>query len=963
MKHLTPHYILFVLLVWCLPSLQAQQTEILDGPTFWQKAYQHIRQAQKITLIEIDTRSEADPANPTGISWMLHLISSEGDSLYYIDADGKAALLEIEDGRTSQFSTPAEGEGSLEFRGDSIGLPDGQLMKLPSSTSTLSLEGTILQLSNGNSVDLGQIIPWECCSDHQTLRLDGTVLSISNGNALDLRNIVQDIYPITSPTPPPAEEPLLPPLLSEGNKNLTDSLDQLLSELEGVALVKDYDELRNAPPQQAKIALVTDPGIDGLFYQVEKGEEDGGTMIVSVLDDSTSFYWKRLHPEGFYKLSWWPIGGYTPISQVDHVIRTGSDIFQTILETTQQRGLHIDVSSDESPRTIWMDRPVRLQRNVTVTGNGDTFKRTDAAWTTLTAAAGGDDSELQVADTTGFRIGHEVLITKGRADGQNNGYIRRIKALGEGKITLNETIKEPMSTGDTVVTVSTLFVNGAADFTLDRIQFYNVNFDGNWSGNPFINQWNVNNTINFPSAMTTTLIVEKSWVKNMPSENFLAGNAILRDIKADSLAGSLYHVALSLDPSLGVYIENVFARDVNLATNAVTGHSEAFILTSAQATNVKILDVKAYNGREAFFGDLGPSARNWEIRNCRVENFPYATLSSTASGKLEGLKVEGNTFVNCNVFRFFNGNLLNGQYVKDALIQNNKFINTALEMRGSSGLKIINNEFLYRPERGGFRNLATIGGQLKSDAMIYLAEFEHLELNGNILEGDPQVNDTLSCGIVLDNINTLDPSISAEFYLGYGMDCSGNHLRDFRRSISYEPRSTYDLLNFDFRGRRSYHDWQIHRNTIRMQQGAAGESWGILAGPGVKVHYNQIYTANDTISGSSFPIFGYGVQKNPTNSIVKKLVGADIQFNQIWGLSKADNSTFSILAGGGLSGSPYSSHNCIVQFNTIMTPVQGNALDPDPETGQTTSIIQHNTVIKEQLPLFSDPAVPPSVDF
>jgi hypothetical protein len=960
MKHLAP-YILFILSFICLPTLQGQQTEILDGPSFWQKAYQHIQQAQKITVIEIDTRSEADPA--TGISWMLHLISPEGDSLYYIDAAGKAALIEIENGQTKQFSSPSGNDGTLEMRGDTIGLPNGQLMKLPSSTSTLSLEGTVLHLSNGNSVDLSQIIPWECCSDHQTLRLDGTVLSISNGNALDLRKAFQGLTTISTPAPPVADDPIQPPILSEGNKNLTDSLDQLLSELEGLAIVKDYDELRNAPPQQAKVVLVIDPGIDGLFYQVEKGEEDGGTMIVSVLDDSTSFYWKRLHPEGFYKLSWWPIGGYTPLSQVDHVIRTGSDIFQTILETTQQKGIHIDVSSDASPRTIWMDRPVRLQRNITITGNGDTFKRTNAAWTTLKVAAGGDDNELQVSDTTGFRIGHEVLITNGRADGQNNGYIRRIKALGEGKITLNETIKESMSTGDTVITVSTLFVNGAEDYTLDRIYFYNVNFDGNWSGNPFTNQWNLNNTINFPSAMTTTLIVEKSWVKNMPSENFLAGNAILRDIKADSLAGSFYHVALSLDPSLGVYIENVFARDVNLATNAVTGHSEAFILTSAQATNVKILDVKAYNGREAFFGDLGPSARNWEIRNCRVENFPYATFSSTASGKLEGLKVEGNTFVNCNVFRFFNGNLLKGQLVKDAIIQNNKFINTGLEIRGSSGLKIINNEFLYRPERGGFRNLKMIGSSLKSDAMIYLAEFENLEFKNNILEGDPLVNDTLSCGIVFDNINTLDPAISEAFYLGYSLDCSGNQLRDFRRSISYEPRPTYDLLNFDFRGRRSYHDWQISRNTIRMQQGMAGESWGILAGPGVKVHYNQIYTANDTISGSSFPVFGYGVQKNPANTLVQKLLGVDIQFNQIWGLSKADGSTFSIIAGGGLSGSPYSSHNCIVQFNTIMTPVQGNAMDPDAETGEASGIIQYNTIVKEQLPLLTKPAIPPSVDF
>ncbi|MFQ5448116.1 MAG: hypothetical protein ACE5FF_14425, partial [Saprospiraceae bacterium] len=54
----------------------------------------------------------------------------------------------------------------------------------------LSLNGTVVSLSNGNSIDLGPVIP-PGGTDDQIISLNGTVLSIEDGNSVDL-SVVQD---------------------------------------------------------------------------------------------------------------------------------------------------------------------------------------------------------------------------------------------------------------------------------------------------------------------------------------------------------------------------------------------------------------------------------------------------------------------------------------------------------------------------------------------------------------------------------------------------------------------------------------------------------------------------------------------------------------------------------------------------------------------------------------------------
>ena len=71
---------------------------------------------------------------------------------------------------------------TLSGNGDSVTLP------VDLDAQTLTLTGTTLAISGGNSVDLAPLIPTDL--DEQTLTLVGTTLAISGGNSIDLSAII-----------------------------------------------------------------------------------------------------------------------------------------------------------------------------------------------------------------------------------------------------------------------------------------------------------------------------------------------------------------------------------------------------------------------------------------------------------------------------------------------------------------------------------------------------------------------------------------------------------------------------------------------------------------------------------------------------------------------------------------------------------------------------------------------------
>jgi len=86
-------------------------------------------------------------------------------------------------------------EQALSLSGNTLAISGtGSQVDLGNYKQTLTLSGTTLLISNGNSVDLSMYLN---SNGYQTLSFSGTQLSISNGNNLDLASLNSDTQTLT----------------------------------------------------------------------------------------------------------------------------------------------------------------------------------------------------------------------------------------------------------------------------------------------------------------------------------------------------------------------------------------------------------------------------------------------------------------------------------------------------------------------------------------------------------------------------------------------------------------------------------------------------------------------------------------------------------------------------------------------------------------------------------------------
>ena len=915
--------------------------------------------------------------------WLVKIVSTENNETYFIDAHGRSTLIEKDysteiealksdvDALKVELLAPEkstkEGLSIAKFQNDTLFFTNGTHLVLPQPEATatiqqLAIDGLTLSITDGNSIDLGAILALECCSDNQTLELSGSLLSIFGGNSVDLsqldedsdpNNEIQELYLDGNKLSISNGNTVLLPFLDDFPNGNNQNPENGLNESCNLALIPDYETLRANPPEDTLVFIYA-PGISGFFQRVEDGIEDGGTLIESPVQGG-GIFWKRVRPEGFFKLDWWRIGDYIPNSAVGDTVRSAADILNMIM-VSSEGGAIIDVSNDQSPRTIILDKSVDLWGDVIIKGAGDTFKRQDATWTVLTADVGANDQDLPVESSEGFFKGQTVLVTSGNAFGENNSKGKLLKEIDDPNVLpIQGGLGGAMSAGDTVTTAFTMFKGASsAPLPLRRLAFQDVNFDGNWPKNTFTNDWRFNNTFTITSNAGTRLIIENAYFRRTPSENIVAGNMAIRDVEADSLAGSLVHISTSLDTSIGVLVENVRAKDVNIMTNAVMGHSEGFIVSSASPQNIKVHKVTAFNGQEPFVGDLGAGTDYWEVKDCRVEDFKYVTVGnfSGSNKKLEGIQFINNQFYNCNQLVIEGGRLGNQRYLDHPRIDGNLFVNTTLQLEGVIGASINNNQFVYDASRGGYSNLDEELTDIPFDAMVYVSEFQDLQFSGNLMIGDPLPNDTIKQAVVFDNSGTIDNSISQFYYLGYGLRCSNNQIYHFQRGITYEaldedPSGLTDPII------RAYHDFSIDNNSIWMNENPASfSSWGIIAGPGVNVQHNRIY-ANSEPCDNCYPMYLYGVAEQ----LRDRILGPVAQYNQIYGKLDPNGDNHSIYLGVTINSTPTSFSNAIIRENILFAPIETGAPD------QGDLIINQNTILTSQLQFLDDYQAPPAIRF
>jgi hypothetical protein len=709
-----------------------------------------------------------------------------------------------------------------------------------------------------------------------------------------------------------------------------------------------YDDLRTSPPTDS-IVLITEPGYTGLFIRVSTGTEDSGVTI----KDNNNDYWDRIRDPGYYNVNWYKLGGPCENSQINNILVTYSDVLNMIMDNSGGN-CTVDFSNGNEASIYTFDTRVDLQENVRFIGQGDTLRRNDAIWTTVTSAGTTGESSITVADTTGFRKGQRISVSTYRSQ---NGILVSKKLIGStaaNTINLSGTIESDIAVGDTVFTCFPMF-NNTDGLELGDVVFDGLVFDGNWRNNPYTNSWNQAPTINILNNFGSHTTINNCKFYDTPCENVITAASTVTNCEASNLAGSFFHLSGVVDTAFQVLIENCWVYDVCMVGDDTTGHSEAAIVSSGSPLSIRMNNCYFFNGSEAVFGDLGGDTDWWNIQGIRAENFRYVTWGVTNNAKIEGFRLRDSYFLNCNRFEGTGGSALDGEGFVDAVIDNNTFINTAVRIEGSRNMKFTNNKLLYEPSEGGFTNYIE-DGLPYLDAMAYFSDFAHLDFSGNILRSDTTtMTDTLVYGVIFDCTDMTDNGVSSEYFLSYGLNCTNNEILHFQRGITCDT-AVVDPFASDNRRNRAWHDWNINNNKVQMLQQSNANSWGILIGPGMEANYNTIYTSRDTTLTTIWPIFAYGI--DDILNIDDNLPGATIMHNQIIGPWDFAQSIHSIFIGGDTSTNE-AGFNCIVEYNLTPTPISGGGAIQSP----AISRILYNRLISDELPGMTAPVFAPPLNY
>ncbi|MCB0703660.1 MAG: hypothetical protein KDC34_00055 [Saprospiraceae bacterium] len=668
-------------------------------------------------------------------------------------------------------------------------------------------------------------------------------------------------------------------------------------------LRKGYTELRTNPPA-ANTCVLTNPDVAGIFHIVDSGIPDGGTVI----QDDFGQIWQRLFEPSYFKLCWWPEG--TVVSQYD-TIHSASEAFNLIL-STYGAGSTIDLRAPGGPRTYIMDRQVILKPFTTVIGQGDTLRRIDAVLGVVESNVSAGEQYISLSNTSGFLKGQTIMVTRGRSNDDIVIPVKKLGAVTTTTIKVQGPLNENLLVGDTVITAFDMFSNLEGN-RLGDIRFEGIIFDGNWRENPYTNAWGANNTVSVLQNPGSRLFIDRCGAFDIPSENFIGTSGRISNCHFKRLAGSIYHVSVIPDTAWNVYIENCWADSICLATSSVTGHSEAAIVTSAIPGNITISNCDFSHGREAVFGDLGGSVEFLSISGCKFRDFKYFIFGGIGEGNRGG-EITGNYIENCSRMIWQNSGQGDVKYAIDWTISENEFINTLLDLNGLQSVKITNNVFRYQPSLGGFQNLVTNSYPLYP-AMVHFSSMRNLYFSDNNLIGASIPNDTIQHGLLFSSQGNL-PNDDL-FIWERDVYVMNNTFSNFSKTISTvetsEPKQeTPESV-------REYYNWNISGNSIKMLAASTPNNWGIYAAPGVRVHQNHIIIANDTISGSSYPILAMGIPSTPGNMKEGQIIGSIITNNIIEGIRKVNGNAYSIYIGtpSGLPVDQYLSN--VVCLNNLTT--------------------------------------------
>lgn len=620
----------------------------------------------------------------------------------------------------------------------------------------------------------------------------------------------------------------------------------------------------------------------GLFYRTTSGTENGGTILIA----DNAVKWQRVWDGVHVIPEWWEVGGkdsrgnaYSNKNLLGTGTSSGSELIwhdgiynnrdraQAAIEICKPTGNVIEFGSHV---TIYLiDIPLYSGgKSIVYNFNGVTLKRPDSAVPLTTSNLSTGSATVDVTDASSFRVGQYMTVLDINNDlGASpffNGYgfnenaysALLISSISGNTITFTANAPKNINTG----AIAQLRVSIIAQRIAvgERSIYRNGIFDGNKLNGGALyrypSDWRINKTLDTGTGAEFTLI-ENCRFFDTPAENiFISGGDVI-GCTGDDLDGSFSHVSNAGTSRRIVKVDKCRIDSVNLATNAVMGHSEAVFTNSAKC-EYRITNCEISNGFEQVLGiDLIQvnTAGDYVFSNNIVKNCNSIVKTTSGGGspmteREDGFIFENNTFIKCGLFLVWGTSLTEGLTANGIKLNNNIFVDTRFDFRHCVNLDFTGNQVLFDTSRHEYFTELPSSAAMTYGA-LHLNQCGQVNISGNTFEGFPNNNDTIATAIdvnLYDCTQLKDSTGSTRgMYYEQNIKIHNNKLLGFQIGISGLKR--YGLS--PMQGTIIYNSigWVFSDNTIILSRDSSNQSfsfkntYGIGVGPGVMCKNNTIY--------------------------------------------------------------------------------------------------------------------------
>lgn len=668
-----------------------------------------------------------------------------------------------------------------------------------------------------------------------------------------------------------------------------------------VIILEDYTALRaltNYPHDIVSVADFTYEGPDGnnyttlggIFKRVAAGTENGGTIIVATNGDIWERDWDGINgrPE------WWEVGGYD---------RNGNNY---ISKLTSANGIYNDTDRLKNAAAVVSNLQLYPNKNYTVdigirvlsetvTGNNSTLTRvtTPASLTIATSSIGA--FTVTVADASLYRVGQTIFFV-------NPGAVNGGQAFGENVGIMDSHIITNINTTTDIITFSNALTGNVGigwktilNFTLldfsnqtdnGAVTIDNLNFDGNRAGNTHSYDWRYGDSI-AASNVDIKIIVQNCHFKNSVVETIVYGKLHVLDCSFENLGGSFVHVSLSTSDESVVIVENCHGTTSNQIANALTGHSESTITSSANTTHIRISNCNFSDCDESIVTMDSYDDFDLIMANNHFKDYKYVYFGGTGVGvKVEKkVRINNNTFDNCGPIYIASADpssIYKNTGTSHVTINENTFINSTMKMEHVGYINITNNNFYWDNSKSTKYDYAT-NPLSPQQGFNHIIHFDRLYIQNNVFEYPSTYNDNTQYGLLLQHNNVVRKTslgVDTEYLFAQDVKVIGNTFAGFKYAICTVNTTAPQNLNL----LKQAVGWEYKNNIVYMSRStSSGNGTGIFVNPGVICEGNTVYTNSTIPCYAGIIAAGVGTTGNAHN----RLLGAIVKNNIVLGCTSS----------------------------------------------------------------------------